>query len=112
MRVTFEGKSYDAAALLVALHNNTRARGLGLLHETGPLTREEAESVLADSRQQWVGDERYSHGFVLDYVRGRPIKVTAEADGAIDALSQALYDRDAGAGAFQRALREAEASHG
>jgi hypothetical protein len=96
-RVIFEGAAYDAASLLAALHNGTQAVGLGHLHaQIEPMTRAQAAAIL--EQQQWR--------FEFDYVCGRPIKVRAVED-VIDELSMRLYDRDAGEGAFRRALAKA-----
>lgn len=96
-KVTVDGVEIDAAALLAALHNNTRAIGMGVLHDLGrPMTQAEAESILADKKR-----------FNFDYICGRPIKVFAEDDGSIGEHARRLYDRDAGSGAFDRALSEA-----
>lgn len=94
--VTVDGVKVDAAAMLAALHNNTRALGLGALHDIGRrMTRDEAaKHVEGDS-------------FYFDYFCGRPLKVHAEKDGSIDEHSRRLYDRDAGDGSFARALSEA-----
>jgi hypothetical protein len=110
LTVKFQGVEYDAAKLLAALHNNTRPVGLGLLHAQAQImTQAQAESILVAQRQACEGNRLYPHGFVFDYVLGRPIKVKADADLVIDEHSQGLYDRDAGEGAFARALAEAAA---
>lgn len=89
------GKVVSRAALLAALHNNTRAIGMGQMHDLGrDMTREEAEKVLED--REGV--------FAFDYLLGRPLKVF-EKDGAVQRSD--LYDRDAGRGAFDRAVEEA-----
>jgi hypothetical protein len=97
--LTFEGRRFHAARLLAALHNGTQPLGLGRLHARGDLTVEEAEQLLQERKEFWV-----------DYLFGRPIKVRASADGRIHENSRWLYDRDAGEGAFDRALAQAELS--
>ncbi len=88
-------KGLDKVEVLRALYMGTRPLGLGILHDrpTG-LTREEAKTAI-DACTRPDGSVR------LDYVAGRPIKVTFRGD-AID--SPALFDRDAGAGACQAAV--------
>lgn len=94
--VTVNGTVVDAAQLLAALHRNTQAMGLGVIHDRGDLSVAAAHQIL-------MAEERFN----FDYVFGRPIKVRADPDGAIDERSRELYDRDAGKGAFDRALAEA-----
>ena len=108
LTVTFEGQTYDAVSLLIALHANTRALGLGLMHEQpGKMTRDEACERINEAAANPLPGR---HWFRFDYVRGRPIKVKAEQTGELDPLSRKLYDRDAGQGAFDDALREAAAA--
>lgn len=109
MRVTFEGVHYDGAALLAALYNNTQAVGLGVLHDSPtPMTVAQAQQILDSSHAHYKNGHRdRAHGFVFDWVWGRPIKVVANAEQVIEAESERLYDRDAGQGAFRRALVEA-----
>ena len=89
------GVKVDRAKLLAALVNASLPQGLGFLRpESGRLmTLAAAENVLAE------------HGglFNFDYVWGKPIK-THEHNGEIDGR---LYDRDAGRGAFDEAVRRA-----
>lgn len=95
--VLVDGVKVDAAAMLVALHDNTRAIGLGVLHDLRRgLTREEASKVLADMDR-----------FRFDYFAGRPLKTCADSNGDIG-NSRMSYDRDAGRGAFDDAVAEAK----
>lgn len=81
----------DKGDLLAALHNNTKPLGLGRLHDlkrdiTGEEVRKEMGEYLVDGRH-------------IDYYHGRPIKIFFG-----DAIDPAMYDRDAGTGAFQRVV--------
>lgn len=77
-------KGIDKAELLAALHNGTRAQGMGRLHDIGrDLTREEAAQFVAPGEP-----------LRFDYLLGRPLKV----DISKDELYVGLYDRDAGEG--------------
>ena len=96
-KVIVDGKELDAAKFLAALHNNTRAQGLGLLHDIcRDLTPDEAKQILLDEG-----------AFSFDYLLGRPLKTAADNDGVIFPGSRYGYDRDAGDGAFDRAITEA-----
>ena len=87
MSLNIEG--LDRAELLAALHNGTRALGLGALHDLGrPMTREEAQREI-DARALPNGDVRF------DYVQGRPIKVAFRGG---ELLHERLFDRDAPGG--------------
>jgi hypothetical protein len=89
-------KGLSKAAVLAALHNGTRALGMGLLHDIGrPMTEEEA--------QEYIDADNGSLSF--DYVLGRPLKVNISGDE----FRSGLYDRDAGEGRAAeviKALRE------
>ena len=90
MKVIANGIEVDAAKLLSALHNGTQPLGMGHLHDIGHLSVTGAESVL-----------KVTGRFEFDYLLyGRPLKVYAR-DGVVDGR---LYDRDAGPGAFARAV--------
>lgn len=81
--------------LLAALHNNTFAMGMGAIHDVGRnLSPEEVAKDIDETKPLSV-----------DYYRGRPIKVF-ERDGEVDGR---LYERDAGDGAFYKAVRDAVA---
>lgn len=81
----------DKAVLLVALYEGAAVLGLGALDRNAGrrLTVEEAKAIL----------EKH---FRIDYLWGRPIKV----DLSKDLVDPALYDRDAGEGAFARIVDE------
>lgn len=97
--VSFEG--VDPARLLVALVNGTPPRGRGILAaaETGTFDLARARTALATHLDA-------NHVATFDYVAGRPIKVTLDCRAYL-AYRTWLYDRDAGDGAFARALAEA-----
>lgn len=93
----------DKAAILAALHNGTRALGMGRLHDIGrDLTVEEARTIMGigDDSTQMFGDMGRKRELYFDYVQGRPIKV----DLSGDEFDPWLYDRDAGQGAAARAI--------
>lgn len=96
MQVDIKGLS--KAAVLAALHNGTRALGMGIIHDLGrDMTEVEAEAVIAREADDlgFKQDRLY-----FDYVSGRPLKVNI----AGDEFDAALYDRDAGEGAAERAI--------
>lgn len=96
----------DKAAVLAALHNGTRALGMGVLHDIGrDLTVEEARFCIeerGDDVKAMFGDVagRSNDGIYFDYLLGRPLKV----DIGGDEFDPSLYDRDAGEGAAERAI--------
>jgi hypothetical protein len=97
--VIVDDKEVDAAKFLAALHNNTRALGLGKLQDIKrPLTQAEAAADLAEM-----------DGFNFDYYRGRPLKTGCghEPNVILTETSRRLYDRDAGDGQFDKAIAEA-----
>lgn len=76
-------RGLDKAEVLAALFNASRPIGMGLLQpKRGPMTREEAAEILADTDY-------------IDYCFGRPLKVGLKAD----TLDERLYDMNHGAGA-------------
>lgn len=88
----------DKAEVLAALFNASRQQGMGFMHGEGraPMTAAEARDLL-------------KHEDYFDYLRGRVMKIAIE-----DELRVALYDRDNGQGAAERAiapLRSAKTSH-
>lgn len=107
------GVEVDRAKLLAALVNNARAQGIGMLNPSSNrvMTTEEAQAVIDE---YWATLQGLADGpgkecmlresFRFDYVWGRPIKV-GEKNGEVDRAD--LYDRDAGYGAFDRAVQEA-----
>ena len=91
----------DHRKLLVALWRiSGPARGMGILAERAfgrELTEDDAAKVLAQSAEGPLGVR-------LDYVHGRVIKVSLKGDQLFFAR---LFNRDAGAGACERAIAEA-----
>ena len=82
---------FDKAEILAALYNSARPQGLGHLHFTPEdMTVEEARQLLSER-----GDRPY-----FDYLHGRVMKVRLYGDE----LQTALYNRDNGEGAAERAL--------
>lgn len=83
----------DKAKLLAALHNGTAPQGLGFLQARGQMNETEAKQFITTTRADGI--------IHLDYVQGRPIKVTLDGNTLRRA---SLYDRDApgGAGSCQR----------
>lgn len=86
--------------VLAALHAGTKALGMGVLHDKGDLTPEQAQEYinrmnkaathgndqsLEFNRASLTGDPMY-----FDYVCGRPLKV----DLGGDVIDTRLYDRD------------------
>ena len=81
----------DKAAVLAALYNASQPLGLGLFHFTpNDMTHNEAAALLKQA-----GERPY-----FDYLKGRVMKISL-ADGT---LRTALYDRDNGQGAAERAI--------
>jgi hypothetical protein len=94
----------DKAAVLAALHNATRAVGMGIIHDLRrPMTLMEAEVFIKEGTND-TGDDRatYAQGNILyfDYVCGRPLKVNLSGDE----FDERNFDRGAGAGAAARAI--------
>lgn len=81
----------DKAEVLAALHSRSRAQGIGVLHDRGPLSVDECRAVI----DAWNGGKLY-----FDYLRGRVMKV----DISKDEFDPRLYDRDNGSGAAQEAI--------
>ena len=92
--VEANGQRVSKVALLSALHNGTRPVGMGNLWNIGEMSLVQAEDYLLNQ----------NFDFCFDYVHGRPIKVF-EVDGVVQRAD--LYDRDAGDGAFERAVAKA-----
>lgn len=92
-KVEIEG--LDLVEVLRALYAGASPQGLGLLHaQPGDLTKEQAAEEL--ERCSYGGHsegDRKAH--VIDYVVGRPCKVTLIEGEAFDSW---LYDRDNGHG--------------
>lgn len=83
-------KGLDKAELLAALHQRSKAQGMGLLHDTGPLTVAEARTQIENHLKN-INDWEPSRLY-FDYVRGRVMKV----DLSGDELDPRLYNRDVG----------------
>lgn len=84
-------------AVLAALHNGTRAIGMGSLHDIHrDMTPEEAASCFerGDDATSMFGKFGGSRPMYFDYLYGRPLKV----DLLGDSFDPRLYDRDAGQG--------------
>lgn len=92
--ITINGVTVRKDVLLMELYNGTRTAGLGVFHDIGEMSVDSARRVL--SEQDW--------SLSCDWVHGRPIKLTEWPDGTV---RTDLYDRDAGEGAFQRAVERA-----
>lgn len=99
------GQDVDAARLLAALHNHTKAFGWGLLQDVGrDLTLQEAAEDLVKLGITSAEDFRF------DYYRGRPLKVSTDSNGVMQAHCERLFDRDAGEGSYRRAVKAALSS--
>jgi hypothetical protein len=85
-------KGLDKAKVLCALYDASKPLGMGFLHYTPEPMQE------ADAQDLLLKEYRY-----FDYLRGRVMKVDLRGDE----FDPALYDRDNGQGAAERALREA-----
>ena len=97
MANTIDISKMDKPAVLMALYDNAKAQGLGVLHYTPePMAREEAVALLAQ-------------GTYFDYVHGRVMKVELNCG---DELKTSLYDRDNGDGAAAAALERDERPSG
>ncbi len=86
----------DKAEVLATLYNRAQTQGMGILHYTPEdITVEEARKILSDI-------EENGHRPYFDYLNGRVMKV----DLSGDELQTALYNRDNGDGAAERAIEE------
>lgn len=84
----------NKADALADLYNNSRPLGMGFLHfDPQPMTSAEAAELLKTKTY-------------FDYLKGRVMKV----DLSGDELRTALYNRDNGDGAAERALAHLEAA--
>jgi len=88
-------KIYDGREVL---YNGTQPIGMGLIRAM------DAPVVMTEGKAREILDKRGSFSF--DYLGGRPLKVRAR-EGVINATSVRCYDRDAGEGAFERAIQKA-----
>ena len=83
----------DRAEIIAALYNASQPLGMGFLHyDPAPMTRDEAQAYLDK-----MGERPY-----FDYLKGRVMKVGS--DPGSDEMYVALYDRDNGRGAAERAI--------
>lgn len=73
--------------LVRELWNNTIPQGMGWLQYDMPLTDDDIEQAI---KQKYI-----------DYLKGRPIKISLHNEDEIDAWG---YDRDAGSGTFQKVV--------
>jgi len=79
----------DKADVLAALYNASRPLGMGFMHyDHKPMTHDEAAAILAE-------------GVRFDYLKGRVMKLNLASD---EEFNSALYDRDNGDGAAERAI--------
>ncbi len=79
---------HDKAEVLAALYNHSKPQGMGFLHFTSEVMgKEEAQELLKGFKY-------------FDYLKGRIMKVDLRGDE----LNPALYDRDNGEGAAERAI--------
>jgi hypothetical protein len=74
-------RGLNKAEVLQALHNGTKCLGMGVLHDIGEMTFEQAVSDL-------LGATPY--GLYFGYCHGRPLKVNLSGDE----FDPGLYDRD------------------
>lgn len=98
----------DEAAVIAALHNSTRALGMGMLHDIGrDITPEEVRADW-DKQGEFGGGKMFGEGSrSFGYFHGRPLKVTLR-DGML--LGVRLYDRDAGEGRCAEVIAELRSS--
>ncbi len=81
--------TFQKADVFRVLYNNARVQGMGILQaKKGDMSIEEAQEII-DSGQTY-----------FDYVYGRVMKVNLKNDE----LNTALYNRDNGPGASERAI--------
>jgi hypothetical protein len=101
MEDTIDISDLDEAAVIAALHNGTRALGMGMLHDIcRDISPDEVREELPEYRDR-------NGGLRLDYFHGRPLKVDI-ANGKL--FGEWLYDRDAGEGRCREVLAKLRAS--
>lgn len=84
-------KDLDKAEVLAALYNSSKLQGMGFMQaKNGDMTTSQAQELL-DSGQDY-----------FDYLHGKVMKI----DLSGDELETALYNRDNGSGAAERAISE------
>lgn len=85
------------ARVIAGLYNHARAQGMGWIHFTaGKLSPEKAAGFAAEAIRE-------GHIY-FDYLGGRVMKISVEADGSVG--STRLYDRDNGFGAADAAIAD------
>jgi hypothetical protein len=92
--IDIKGKS--KADVLAALYNASKPQGMGILHfNPTPWSEQDAQTFL---------DANWTPGTPLrfDYLKGRVMKVRLDGDE----FNPAMYDRDNGEGAAERALKD------
>lgn len=93
---TVKIKPESKVKALQALYNRAEPQGMGILQaQAGPLSDEDAQEHLQPNGRGEI---------YVDYCKGRPIKVNFTTDE----LDLRLFDRDAGSGAGQTALLNAD----
>lgn len=94
---TPQGDRVDGAKLLMELINGTEPLGIGKVVAAAalPFTLDDAQEILSGM------DE-----FTFDYMLGRPLKMSSKRR-VIDERAVRMYDRDAGQGAFYKAVERA-----
>lgn len=98
-KVSYGHHEVSIERLLIELYNGTRAVGLGVIHD-------QPKGLQPWQIQHIVNDIPNKKNFDIDYLFGRPIKLSV-FDGKIDDRSVWLYDRDAGKGRFMEAFERA-----
>lgn len=89
----------DKVELFAALYNHAQPLGMGFMqYDPTPLTREEAEKLMARGDDATAMFSLGSRGrLYFDYVKGRPLKI----DLTGDEMDTYLYNRDQGDGAAE-----------
>lgn len=79
----------DKAAVLAALYNASQQQGMGFMHARG------ARGMTVEQAREELSKQDY-----FDYLHGRVMKISL----AKDEVNTALYNRDNGYGAAERAV--------
>jgi hypothetical protein len=87
-------KGLDKAQVLAALHNGTICLGMGMLHDIGTCSIEQAQKDIEERKLSCLNFLRF------DYYHGRPLKCDLNGDE----FNPSLYDRDAGKGVAERII--------
>ena len=86
------------AQVLKALYDRAQPQGLSVFSaRPGKLSMEEAQRIISEREDR-------GNGLYFDYVIGRPIK----CDLSRDEIDPRLFDRDAGLGAAEYAILDAQ----